>query len=70
MLSKLGLRSCFSLLNQMYTGQDPILTITHTFPIFLFYYPLLHCCNSTENLSQSPMQAFFDRTCLMFQVNN
>ena len=37
MLSKLGLRSCFSLLNQMHTGQDPILTITP----YLFYIFIL-----------------------------
>ena len=36
----------------------------HILPIILFYYPFLHCCNSTKNLSQSLM-AFFDRTCLM-----
>ena len=51
-LSKLGLPSCFSLLKQMYTKILYLLS-PHTLPIILFYYPLLHYCNSTKNLSHN-----------------
>ena len=41
MLFKLGLRSCFSLLNQMYTGQDLILTITPYLSYIFILLPLI-----------------------------